>query len=102
MKEAAVVLGAVVGLAVAAKSKLIVAAAITVLGFSSHAFAQSSSTSSCSDQIADLRQVERLNHQPTLEWQAQTYKWFAKFGISLAGTARSRTVIAARASISPI
>jgi hypothetical protein len=44
MKEAAVVLGAVVGLAVAAKSKLFVAAAIAVLGFSSQAFAQSSST----------------------------------------------------------
>jgi hypothetical protein len=74
MKEAAVVLGAVVGVAVAAKSKLFVAAAIAVLGFSSQAFAQSSSTSSCSDQIADLRQVERLNHQPTPEWQAQTYE----------------------------
>jgi hypothetical protein len=74
MKEAAVVLGAVVGLAVAAKSKLFVAAAIAVLGFSSQAFAQSSTTSSCSDQIADLRQVERLNHQPTPEWQAQTYE----------------------------
>jgi hypothetical protein len=74
MKEAAVVLGAVVGLAVAAKSKLFVAAAIAVLGFSSQAFAQSSSTSSCSDQIGDLRQVERLNHQPTPESQAQTYE----------------------------
>ena len=74
MKEAAVVLGAVVGLAVAAKSKLFGAAAIAVLGFSSQAFAQSSSTSSCSDQIADLRQVERLNHQPTPESQAQTYE----------------------------
>ena len=56
------------------KSKLIVAAAIAVLGFSSQAFAQSSSTSPCSDQIADLRQVERLNHQPTQVWQAQTYE----------------------------
>jgi hypothetical protein len=30
---------------------------------------------SCSDQIADLRKVARLNHQPTPEtvWQAQTY-----------------------------
>jgi hypothetical protein len=44
------------------KSKLIVAATIAVLGLCSQAFAQSSS--SCSDQIAYLRQQGPINTAP--------------------------------------
>jgi hypothetical protein len=44
------------------KSKLLTVAAVTaILGLNSQAFAQSSS---CSDQIADLRQGARLNLHP--------------------------------------
>jgi hypothetical protein len=53
------------------KSTLIVAVAIAVLAFSSQA---QSEASSCSGQIADLRQAALLNHQPTLETvRAQSY-----------------------------
>jgi hypothetical protein len=44
------------------KSKLIVATAIAVLGLGSQAFAQSSS--SCSDQIENLRQQRPINTAP--------------------------------------
>jgi hypothetical protein len=50
------------------KSKLIIAAAIAVLGLSSQAFAQSSGISSCYDQIVHLQQQVPLNlHPQTIE-----------------------------------
>jgi hypothetical protein len=52
----------------------VIAAAIAVLGLGSPAFAQSQ-PAACSDQISELRQTARLNHQPTPEtvFQARTY-----------------------------